>query len=139
MFFFQQAEKTTRVILPSPQKADISAARPALNSVSSPQKSSTQGMTFPLSPQKSSSQGTAFPSSPQKAGPSFSTSVPQSPLKNQALSRGLNPTPSPQKPDLRAKPTIAGPSVHQEKATAGAPGESHCSSFWNYFINMDMD
>ncbi|XP_070777931.1 anillin [Enoplosus armatus] len=118
--------KSSRAVLPSPQKADAPAARPALQSVTSPQKSSNQGMTFPLSPQRSSVQGTSFPSSPQKAGPSSSssssTSVPQSPLKNQALSRGLHRTASPQKPELCAKPIIAGPTVPQEKATAGAPG-----------------
>ncbi|KAI3358766.1 hypothetical protein L3Q82_014730, partial [Scortum barcoo] len=117
-----QVVTSSRVIPPSPQKADIPAARQALNSVTSPKKSSNQGMTFPLSPQKSSIQGLVIPSSPQKAGPSSSTSVPQSPLKNQAFSRGLNLAPSPQKPELRAKPTIAGPSVPQEKASAGAPG-----------------
>ncbi|XP_076609911.1 anillin [Chaetodon auriga] len=98
--------KSSRVVLPSPQKADIPTTRPALQS--SPQKSSNQGMTLH--------------SSPQKAGPSSSTSVLQSPLKNQGLSRDLKPTSSPQKPELRAKPTTAGPSVHQEKATAGTPG-----------------
>lgn len=114
--------KSSRVVLPSPQKVDIPATRPALQSVTSPQKSSNQGMTFPSSPQKSSIQGTAFPSSPQKSSSMSSTSVPQNPLKNQGVSRFLNPTSSPQKPDLRAKPTIVGPSTLQEKATAGAPG-----------------
>uniref|UniRef100_A0A8C9X7M4 Anillin n=1 Tax=Sander lucioperca TaxID=283035 RepID=A0A8C9X7M4_SANLU len=104
-----------------PQDADIPAARPALKPVTSPQKSSIQKTafppspqkssiqktTFPSSPQKSSIQGTAFPSSPQKAGPSSSASVPQSPLKSQALSTGLIPTSSPQKPELRARPTTA--------------------------------
>lgn len=113
--------KPSRVVLPSPQKADIPAARPALNSETNLHTGSNQGITFPSSPQKSSIQGTALLSSPKKATPSSST-VPQSPLKNQALSRGLNPTSSPQKPELRAKPTIAGPSVPQEKATAGAAG-----------------
>lgn len=125
--------KSSRVVPPSPQKADIPAARPALQSVTSPQKISNQGLTVPSSPQKISNQGTAFPSSPQKGNPPSSTSMPQSPLKNQALSRGLNPSSSPQKPELRAKPTTVGPSVTQEKATAGAPGESCCSSSWNYF------
>ncbi|XP_042362665.1 anillin isoform X2 [Plectropomus leopardus] len=114
--------KSSRVVFPSPQKAETPAARPALQSVTSSEKNFNHGMTSPSSPQKSSIQGTTFPSSPQKAGPSSSTSVPQSPLRNQALSRGLNPTSSPQKPELRAKPTIAEPSVAQEKATAGAPG-----------------
>ncbi|XP_075969050.1 anillin [Anarhichas minor] len=113
--------KPSRVILPSPQKADIPAGRPALKSAGiSPQKMFSQGETFPPSPQKSSLQGKAFSSSPQKAGPSSSTSVPQSPLKNQAFSRGL--TSSPQKPELRGKPTTAGPSGPQEMATAGTPG-----------------
>ncbi|XP_070703150.1 anillin [Pempheris klunzingeri] len=152
--------KSSRVVLPSPQKADIPAAMPALESVtsqknsrqgvtvpsttqkssvqgtalpsspqkssiqrtalpSSPQKSSIQGTALPSSPQKSSIQGTALPSSPQRAGPASSTS---SHLKNQALSRGLNPTSSPQKPELRAKPTVDGSSFPLEKATAGAPG-----------------
>ncbi|XP_037650862.1 anillin isoform X3 [Sebastes umbrosus] len=120
--FLSAPVKPSRVDLPSLQKADIPAARPALKSLASPQKSSSQGTTFPSSPQKSSLQGTAFPSSPQKSAPSSSTTVPQSPLKNQALSRGLNLTSSPQKPELRAKPTIAGPCTPQEIATAGAPG-----------------
>uniref|UniRef100_A0A3B4ZML3 Anillin n=1 Tax=Stegastes partitus TaxID=144197 RepID=A0A3B4ZML3_9TELE len=97
--------KPSRVVLPSPQKADIPASKPALQSVTSPQKSSNQGVTFPSSPQKSSIQGKAFPSITQKAGQpsSSSASVPQSPVKNQALSRGLNLTSSPLKPELRAK------------------------------------
>ncbi|XP_029134042.2 anillin isoform X1 [Labrus bergylta] len=95
--------KPGRVVFPSPQKADVPAAKPALQSVSSPQKSSIQTK--------------AFPSSPQKAGPSSSTAVPQSPLKNPALSRGLIPSSSPQKPELRTKPNIVGPPV-----TAGTPG-----------------
>ncbi|XP_008286085.1 anillin isoform X2 [Stegastes partitus] len=116
--------KPSRVVLPSPQKADIPASKPALQSVTSPQKSSNQGVTFPSSPQKSSIQGKAFPSITQKAGQpsSSSASVPQSPVKNQALSRGLNLTSSPLKPELRAKPTIAGSSAPQDKATPGGPG-----------------
>ncbi|XP_032367108.1 anillin isoform X2 [Etheostoma spectabile] len=102
----------------SPQKSSIQGtAFP-----SSPQKSSIQGTAFPSSPQKSSIQGTAFPSSPQKAGPSSLASVPQSPMKSQALSRGLISTSSPQKPELRARPTTAGPSGPQEIVAAGAPG-----------------
>uniref|UniRef100_A0A4W6BJ02 Anillin, actin binding protein n=1 Tax=Lates calcarifer TaxID=8187 RepID=A0A4W6BJ02_LATCA len=114
--------KPSQVLSPGPQKAVIPVATPTLQSVTSPQKSSNQGMTFTSSPQKSYSHGSAFPSSPQKAGPSTSTPVPQSPLKNQVLSRGLNITSSPQKPELCAKPAIVGPSVHQEKASAGGPG-----------------
>ncbi|XP_034457023.1 anillin isoform X3 [Hippoglossus hippoglossus] len=113
--------KSSRVFPPSPQKADIPAARPALQSVTSPQKSSNQGMTSISSPQKSYNHGTAFPSSPQKAGPSSTASVPPSPLKNQVPSKGLNLTASPQKQELRAKPAIVGPSATQEKTTAGGP------------------
>ncbi|KAM7383764.1 hypothetical protein PAMA_011222 [Pampus argenteus] len=113
--------KSSRVVLPSPQKSDTPAARSALGSVTSPQKSSNQGVSYPSSPLKNSVQTTAYPSSPQKACSSSSTSVAPSPLKNQALSRGLNLASSPQKPALHAKPTIAGPSVPQEKAAAGPP------------------
>ncbi|XP_035039210.2 anillin isoform X4 [Hippoglossus stenolepis] len=113
--------KSSRVFPPSPQKADIPAARPALQSVTSPQKSSNQGMTSISSPQKSYNHGAAFPSSPQKAGPSSTASVPPSPLKNQVPSKGLNLTASPQKQELRAKPAIVGPSATQEKTTAGGP------------------
>ncbi|XP_056273013.1 anillin isoform X2 [Pseudoliparis swirei] len=112
--------KPRRMLLPSPEEADVPAARPALMSGISPQKSSNQGVTFPSSPQKSALQIKAVPSSPHKAGPSSLTSVPQSPLRNQAPSRGL--TSSPQKPGLRAKPTTAGASGPQEMATAAAPG-----------------
>ncbi|XP_041665907.1 anillin isoform X3 [Cheilinus undulatus] len=100
--------KSSGIVPPSPQKAEIPAAKPALQPVSSPQKSSVQTKTVS--------------SSPQKNIPSSSISVPQSPLKNPALSRGLNPTSSPQKPELRAKPTIVGPTASQEKGTAGTPG-----------------
>ncbi|KAI9548480.1 hypothetical protein NQZ68_007336 [Dissostichus eleginoides] len=109
--------KPSRIDLPTPQKVEVPAARAALQSVSSPQKSSIQGASFPSSPQKSSIQG---PCSPLKAGPSSLTSVPQSPLKTQALSRNLNPAPSPQKPELRTKPTITGSSG--PKDTPGGPG-----------------
>uniref|UniRef100_A0A3Q3JLR3 Anillin n=1 Tax=Monopterus albus TaxID=43700 RepID=A0A3Q3JLR3_MONAL len=116
--------KYSRVVLPSLQKDDTPAVRPALPLEITPQKSSNKGITITSSPQKNSNHGPAFPSSPQKVGPSSSTSVPQSPLKNQVLSRGLDLTASPQKPNLCAKPAIVGPFVSQEKATAGAPGES---------------
>ena len=111
LYIIQQATKSplkfSGVVLQSPQKTNIPATRPAaLKSVSSPQKISVQGATFP--------------SSSQKAEHSSSTSVPQSPLKNQVPFRGL----SPQKPELRAKPSVASNSVPQEKATTGAPGES---------------
>ncbi|XP_029369717.1 anillin isoform X2 [Echeneis naucrates] len=87
--------------------------------VTSPQKSN-QGIIFTSSPQKNYNHGTACPSSPQKPS-SSSTSMPHSPLRNQALSRGLNQTASSQKPELCAKPAIAGPTAPQEKASVGGP------------------
>ncbi|KAG7225383.1 hypothetical protein INR49_027372 [Caranx melampygus] len=114
--------KSGQVVPPSPQKTDLPAPRPALESVTCPQKTANQGRTFTCTPQKSCNRGTALPSSPQKSGPSSSTSVPQSPLKNQALSRGLNPTASPQKPELCPKPATVAQSVPQGKANAGGPG-----------------
>ncbi|KAK5911670.1 hypothetical protein CgunFtcFv8_005824 [Champsocephalus gunnari] len=106
--------KPGRVDLPTPQKVEVPAARAALQS---PPKSSIQGASFPSTPQKSSIQG---PCSPQKAGLSSLTSVSQSPLKTQALSRNLNPVPSPQKPELRTKPTITASSG--PKGSPGGPG-----------------
>ncbi|XP_071763649.2 anillin isoform X1 [Centroberyx gerrardi] len=143
--------KPSRVIFPSPQKANVPAARPAVQPIASPQKSSNQGTAYTSSPQKSSNQGTAYtsspekssnqgtayPSSPQKAAPSSSAPVSQSPLKNQGLSRGLDFTSSPKKPDHLVKPITSGPSALQnrdrvatkdsstplqQKAMAGAPG-----------------
>ncbi|XP_033935403.1 anillin isoform X2 [Pseudochaenichthys georgianus] len=108
----------------TPQKSSIQGAsfpstpqKSSIQGPCSPQKSSIQGASFPSSPQKSSIQG---PCSPQKAGPSSLTSVSQSPLKTQALSRNLNPVPSPQKPELRTKPTITGSSG--PKGSPGGPG-----------------
>ncbi|XP_028256282.1 anillin isoform X2 [Parambassis ranga] len=112
--------KSSQVVFPTPQKADIPTSKPAFQSATCPQKGSSERVTTPSSPQKSSIQRSACSSSPQKAN--LSTSVPPSPLKNQGISRGHNLTSSPQKPELRAKPTIAGPSVPQEKAIAGTPG-----------------
>ncbi|XP_058475110.1 anillin isoform X2 [Solea solea] len=124
--FNQQAAcppiKSSQVVGPSPKKSDNPAARAAPQTVSSPQKSSNQSVAFTSSPLKSYNQGTTVPSSPKRAGPSSTASVPQSPLKSQVLSRGLNSTASPQKPELCAKPVIAGPSASQEKSTAGGPG-----------------
>uniref|UniRef100_A0A7N6A9H0 Anillin n=1 Tax=Anabas testudineus TaxID=64144 RepID=A0A7N6A9H0_ANATE len=82
--------KSSRVLPQKPQKTDTPAARSAVHSVTSPLKSSIQGMTS--SPHKSSIRGTAFPSSPQKADPSFSTLVLQSPLKTQVPSKDLSLT-----------------------------------------------
>ena len=111
--WFQEAvhssEKSSLVVFPSPQKADIPASKPTLQSVNSPQKSSNQGAPFMSSPDKTVS--------------SSLSSVTPSPLQNQAISRGLNHISSPQKSGLHDSPTISGSLAHQEKSFAGAPGE----------------
>lgn len=92
--------KSSRVVPPSPQKADVPASRPVLKTtVPSPQKSSIQGVA-----------GSAAPPAP----------VTHSPLKSQGITRGPNLLSSPQKPELRAKPSG---SVAQEKVVTGTPGE----------------
>lgn len=86
--------KSSRVVPPSPQKADVPASRPVLmTTVSSPQKSSIQ----------------AAPPAPAT----------HSPLKSQGITRGANLVPSPQKPELRAKPFSAAP---QERVVTATPG-----------------
>ncbi|RVE66687.1 hypothetical protein OJAV_G00109800 [Oryzias javanicus] len=93
--------KPGRVILPSPQKADFPPPKPTLQSAQSPLKGSNQG---------------AESTSTTHNGCSSSASVPQSPLKNQIPSRGLNTfTP------LHDKPS-SGSIAHQEKVPAGTPG-----------------
>ncbi|KAF7644012.1 hypothetical protein LDENG_00229490 [Lucifuga dentata] len=94
--------KPSRLFLPSPHtESDTPVAKPAPHYVTSSHKSSCQEAIHPSSP-----------SSPAS----------QSPLKNQAFSRGLKPTSSPQKPDLHTKPANVGPSALQQKASAGTPG-----------------
>ncbi|XP_030003215.1 anillin isoform X2 [Sphaeramia orbicularis] len=97
--------KASQVIPPSPQKSDVPAVTPSLQTIGSPQKSSNQEQSYTSSPQKA-----------------LSKPVSQSPLKNQVLSKGLGLTSSPQKPEIRAKPVVTPSSSHQEKATPGAPG-----------------
>ncbi|XP_072226902.1 anillin [Leuresthes tenuis] len=100
--YYQEAvhssAKSSLVIFPSPQKADIPASKPTLQTVNSPQESSNQGAPFLSSPEKTVS--------------SSLSSVTPSPLQNQAISRGLNHISSPQKSGLH----------DQEKSFAGAPG-----------------
>lgn len=98
----QSPVKPNRVILPSSQKADFPPPKPTLQPAQSPLKSSTQG---------------AASTSTTHSGCSSSASVPQSPLKNQIPSRGLNTfTP------LHDKPS-SGSTAHQEKLPAGTPGK----------------
>ncbi|XP_024151351.1 anillin isoform X2 [Oryzias melastigma] len=97
----QSPVKPNRVILPSSQKADFPPPKPTLQPAQSPLKSSTRG---------------AASTSTTHSGCSSSASVPQSPLKNQIPSRGLNTfTP------LHDKPS-SGSTAHQEKLPAGTPG-----------------
>ncbi|KAM3595913.1 uncharacterized protein V6R79_005244 [Siganus canaliculatus] len=110
--------KSSRVVPPSPQKADIPTTKPALQSVTSPHKSSIQGTAVTSSPQKR----TDALSSPQKTTLSMSTPVPQSPLKSSAFSKGHHLASSTQKPDQPLKPVTAGQALSQEKASAGTPG-----------------
>ncbi|XP_056153918.1 anillin [Lampris incognitus] len=119
--------KSSKVILPSPQKIDTPVAKPEVETV--------RELSSTASPQKSS-EGTAYPSSPHKAGSSSVPPTSQSPLRNKAPSKGLALVSSPKKPDLPVKPAMSGPSVlknrenfvtkdHstplQSKATPGAP------------------
>lgn len=99
--------KASQVIPPSPQKSNVPAITPAVQTVRSPQKSSNQEQSYTSSPQKA-----------------LSKPVPQSPLKNQVLSKGVGLASSPQKPEIRAKPVVTPSSSHQhqDKATPGAPG-----------------
>ncbi|XP_035476641.2 anillin isoform X3 [Scophthalmus maximus] len=104
--------KSSRVVPPSPKKADIPAARPAFQLVTSPQKSSNQGVTFTSSPQKSSNQGMTVTSSPQKSSNQGMT-VTSSPQKTS--NQGETLTSSPQKSSnhgttVQSSPHKAGPS-----------------------------
>ncbi|KAM9838593.1 anillin [Aulostomus maculatus] len=99
--------KSSRVVPPSPQRAGTPPARSVAQSVTSPLKNAVQAASGPLS----------------------STAVPQSPLKNQAPSRSLNVVSSPHKPDISAKPTFAGPSLPQEKASVSSPVKTFAERF----------
>ncbi|XP_024921127.1 anillin isoform X3 [Cynoglossus semilaevis] len=103
-------------VFPSPKKMDTPAAKTTVHT-----EIPNQVLTFNSSSQKSNSQSTAVPSSPQKSSTPSTSSVPQSPLKSHVLSRGLNYTSSPQKPELCAKPAIVGPSASQKPSTPAGP------------------
>ncbi|KAK7899605.1 hypothetical protein WMY93_020458 [Mugilogobius chulae] len=91
--------KSSRVIPPSPQKAEAPTAPPPA-----------------LSPQKTSRQELSYTSSAQKETPK---PIPQSPLKTQLPSRALGVAPSPHKPEIRVKPADLS-SGYQERP-AGTP------------------
>ncbi|KAM9414532.1 anillin-like isoform 2-T2 [Salvelinus alpinus] len=139
---FNSPVKSTGVVLPSPQKTDVNDARPA--------RQTSRGLPSPLpSPQRScQGRASAFTPSSQKGAPSASP-VPQSPLKNQALSRALEVNASPKKSELPTQPSNTGPSVLQtrerftkettpatplqQSGTAGATGTPGVKSFMERF------
>ncbi|XP_055732883.1 anillin-like isoform X3 [Salvelinus fontinalis] len=129
--------KSTRAFPPSPQKTEVPEARPALRT--------GRGLPSPVSSPQRSYQGraSAFTPSPQKGAFSSASPVPQSPLKNQALSRALEVNGSPEKPELPTQPSTIGPTGPsvlqtrerftkettpatplQQRGTAGATGPS---------------
>ncbi|CAI5689762.1 unnamed protein product [Oreochromis niloticus] len=105
----------------SKQQAAFSPSLQQADLVSSPQKCSNQGTTVSSIHQKTSIEEPALLSSQQKVS-SSSMSVPQSPLKHQALSKGPKVSSSSQKPELCAKPSSSDLPVSKEKVTTGAFG-----------------
>ncbi|XP_024297072.1 anillin isoform X2 [Oncorhynchus tshawytscha] len=95
--------KSTRAFPPSPQKTEVPEARPALRT--------GRGLPSPVSSPQRSYQGraSAFTPSPEKGALSSASPVPQSPLKNQALSRAMEVNGSPEKPELPTQPSTIGP------------------------------
>ncbi|XP_064873886.1 anillin-like isoform X3 [Oncorhynchus nerka] len=129
--------KSTRAFPPSPQKTEVHEASPALRT--------GRGLPSPVSSPQRSYQGraSAFTPSPKKGALSSASPVPQSPLKNQALSQAMEVNRSPEKPELPTQPSTivpTGPSVLQtrerfpkettpatplqQRGTAGATGPS---------------
>uniref|UniRef100_A0A3P8ZRE2 Anillin n=1 Tax=Esox lucius TaxID=8010 RepID=A0A3P8ZRE2_ESOLU len=122
--------KSNKVVPPSPQKTEVSKARPALQAGGR--------LPSPVSSAQKGYQGAMFPSSPQKVTHSLASPVCQSPLKIQTPPRGLEVTASPKKTELPPKPCSTGLSVLQtrerltktttpasplqQRATAGATG-----------------
>uniref|UniRef100_A0A8C7FLJ9 Anillin n=1 Tax=Oncorhynchus kisutch TaxID=8019 RepID=A0A8C7FLJ9_ONCKI len=103
---FNSPVKSTGVVPPSHQKTEVPEARPA--------RQTSRGLPSPLpSPQRScQGRASAFTPSSQKGAPS---PVPQSPLKNQALSRALDVNASPKKSELPTQPSNTEPSVLQTR------------------------
>lgn len=123
------SSSATQGVFPSPKKMDTPAAKTTVHT-----EIPNQVLTFNSSSQKSNSQSTAVPSSPQKSSTPSTSSVPQSPLKSHVLSRGLNNTSSPQKPELCAKPAIVGPSASQKPSTPAGPSEYFFFLLFSYCL-----
>ncbi|XP_010871783.3 anillin isoform X2 [Esox lucius] len=133
--------KSNKVVPPSPQKTEVSKARPALQAGGR--------LPSPVSSAQKGYQGAMFPSSPQKVTHSLASPVCQSPLKIQTPPRGLEVTASPKKTELPPKPCSTGLSVLQtrerltktttpasplqQRATAGATGTPVVKSFMERF------
>ncbi|XP_029023239.1 anillin isoform X2 [Betta splendens] len=99
--------QSSSVVPQTLQKVDIQKSKSAQQPGANRQKSATDEPAFPLRPQTSV--------------PSPSTSVIESPQKNQVLSNEDTSPASPKKPALCAKPVIGGASDVHEKASSGAP------------------
>ncbi|XP_014330950.1 anillin [Xiphophorus maculatus] len=104
----QSAVKSSRMILPSPQKAEVSASKTAVQTVQSPLKNPKQEE--------------ALPSSPHKVTSSEATSAPKNPLKTQLFPRTPGHTASPLRPALQDRATMSPSLGHQEPVSAGGPG-----------------
>uniref|UniRef100_A0A3B3WC76 Anillin n=1 Tax=Poecilia mexicana TaxID=48701 RepID=A0A3B3WC76_9TELE len=109
----QSPVKSSQMILPSPQKAEISASKTAIQTVQSPLKNPKQEA--------------ALPPSPHMATSSEATSAPKSPLKTQLFPRTPGYTASPLRPALQDRATMSTSLGHQEPVSVGGPGESNSS------------
>uniref|UniRef100_A0A8D0CL32 Anillin n=1 Tax=Scleropages formosus TaxID=113540 RepID=A0A8D0CL32_SCLFO len=131
--------KSTGVILPSPQKAEVPPCKSALPP--SLQQTSSQAQKISNSPQKSISSvvPTALvsekdlPSSPKKTSPALLAAgrpSSQSPLKSQLPAQGTHPSPKKQEPltrSLAVRPAVAqsgDKTPLQSNASCGATGGS---------------
>uniref|UniRef100_A0A087XQ88 Anillin n=1 Tax=Poecilia formosa TaxID=48698 RepID=A0A087XQ88_POEFO len=104
----QSPVKSSQMILPSPQKAEISASKTAIQTVQSPLKNPKQEA--------------ALPPSPHMATSSEATSAPKSPLKTQLFPRTPGYTASPLRPALQDRATMSTSLGHQEPVSVGGPG-----------------
>ncbi|XP_018609855.1 anillin isoform X2 [Scleropages formosus] len=140
--------KSTGVILPSPQKAEVPPCKSALPP--SLQQTSSQAQKISNSPQKSISSvvPTALvsekdlPSSPKKTSPALLAAgrpSSQSPLKSQLPAQGTHPSPKKQEPltrSLAVRPAVAqsgDKTPLQSNASCGATAGGSVKSFLERF------
>uniref|UniRef100_A0A3P9PCK0 Anillin n=1 Tax=Poecilia reticulata TaxID=8081 RepID=A0A3P9PCK0_POERE len=100
--------KSSQMILPSPQKAEISASKTAIQTMQSSLKNPKQEAVLPPSPHKATS--------------CEATSAPKSPLKTQLFPRTPGYTASPLRPALQDRATMSTSLGHQEPVSVGGPG-----------------